>query len=77
MTHEEELLDEKAVLRLLRDEIKCAGSTTAWANKTGLDRTMVSATINRRKPIAKSIIKALGLRIVYMRCKRPPIPTAD
>jgi DNA-binding phage protein len=69
MACEEELLDEKAVLRLLRDEIECAGSTTAWAKKTGLDRTMVSAMINGRNPIAKSVIKALGLRIVYTRGK--------
>jgi hypothetical protein len=47
MTHEEELLDEKAVLRLLRNEIKRAGSAIALAQETGIDRTVVSAAINR------------------------------
>jgi hypothetical protein len=68
MTEERELLDHEAVLRTLSDEIERAGSTAAWAKETGLDRTMVSATINRRKPIPKSIIRALGLKVVYVRC---------
>jgi DNA-binding phage protein len=69
MTDEAELLDGKAALRLLGDEIKRAGSVTAWAKETGLDRTQISAALNRRKPISKSILKALGLKIVYLRCK--------
>jgi len=62
-------LDENDVLRLLRAEIEQAGSQAAWARRTGVDRTFVNAVVNRRKPIARVIIKALGLNVVYARRK--------
>jgi DNA-binding phage protein len=68
MTDKDKLLDQKGVIRMLRDEIKQAGSTTAWAKKTGIGRTMVSKVMSGRKPIPKSILKALGLKVVYWQC---------
>jgi hypothetical protein len=67
MTDKDELLDRTGVIRMLCDEIKQVGSTTAWAEKMRIDRTLVSHVISGRKPVPKSIINALGLKVVYMR----------
>jgi hypothetical protein len=67
MTDKDELLDHKGVIRMLCGEIKQAGSTTAWAKKMRIDRTLVSHVISGRKPVPKSIIHALGLKVVYVR----------
>jgi plasmid maintenance system antidote protein VapI len=54
------------VMSLLRFEIKQAGSQMAWAKKAGVSRPILNKILNGRKPIAPSIIRALGLRIAIM-----------
>ncbi len=56
------ILTEKAVAVLLRSEVRKSQSISAWAKSVSLDRTHVSSVVNQRRPISKSMIRALGLR---------------
>jgi DNA-binding phage protein len=58
--------DEKDVLRLLRSEVKRAGSQSAWARKTGIDRTFLNKVLTGQKSLSQKVIKALKLRTVYV-----------
>jgi hypothetical protein len=62
-----EILDGTGVLRLLRREIKNAGSTALWATKAGLDPWTVRHVLAGRRSPSRSVIKALGLEVVYRR----------
>jgi DNA-binding phage protein len=64
-----DLVDREGVPRLLRVEIKRAGSIAAWARKVGVDRSIVYRALRGKKPAARSIIDALGLEVVYRRRK--------
>lgn len=56
------VLTEKDVVVLLRTEVRKFESITAWAKSVSLDRTHVSSVVHQRRPISKSMIRALGLR---------------
>jgi hypothetical protein len=58
-------LEYKDVMRLLRSEIERAGGQTAWAKMAGVDRPDLNKALGWTKPLSKSVIKALNLRIVY------------
>ena len=64
-----EILDGAGMLRLLRREIKNAGSTGLWATKVGLDPSTVHHVLASRRSPSRSLIKALGLEVVYRRRK--------
>src|SRR6516162_9435900 len=64
-----EILDPAGMLRLLRREIKNAGSTGLWATKVGLDPSTVHHVLASRRSPSRSLIKALGLEVVYRRRK--------
>ena len=66
------LLEPKDVIRVLRFEVERAGGPTAWAKKTGIDRTIISKVLNDRRPLPKEIIKALKLRMVFV--SEPKLP---
>ena len=66
------VFDEKDVLRLLRSEVKRAGGQSAWARKTGIERTYLSKVLAGQKPPSKRIINALKLRTVYASDSKPP-----
>jgi DNA-binding transcriptional regulator YdaS (Cro superfamily) len=60
-------LEHEDVMRLLRSEIERAGSQLAWAKREGVSRPEVNKMLGWSRPISKTVIKALKLRIVYVR----------
>ena len=56
-------LQIKDVVRLLRSEVKKAGGQQAWAEKTGIERTIVNRTLSGQRGPSKNVLKALNLRI--------------
>ena len=62
------IFEHKAVIQLLLSEVQKAGSQTAWANRHGLDRTVVNQVLHGTKQPCESIIRALGLRIAVTQC---------
>jgi DNA-binding phage protein len=58
------LLRIEDVIRLLRDEVKRAGSQTEWARRNGVERTSVSHVLSGRKRPTKDIVKTLKLEKV-------------
>ena len=56
------LLTKINAVALLRAEVKRAGSVAAWAKSASVDRTFVSGVVHQRRPISKSMLRALGLR---------------
>jgi DNA-binding transcriptional regulator YdaS (Cro superfamily) len=55
------------IIDLLRSEIEKAGSQLDWAQREGINRTVVNQVINGRKAITKRIRTALKVRTVYLR----------
>ena len=64
--HPTVILEHEDVMRLLRSEIERAGSQLAWAKREGVSRPEVNKMLGWSKPISKTVIKALKLRIVYV-----------
>jgi hypothetical protein len=60
------VLDEDDVVRLLRIAVEREGSQIAFADHYGVDRAIISAVLNGRRRIGGSLVKALGLRKVYL-----------
>jgi DNA-binding phage protein len=60
------MLDDKAVLRLLRSEVAKAGGQSEWARKSGVSRSLLNKVLHGRKQISSKFIKALNLRVVYI-----------
>jgi DNA-binding phage protein len=60
-----DILEREDVLRLLRSEVARAGGQVQWAKKAGLNRTHVNKILQGAKPLSKSAIKALKLRVVF------------
>jgi DNA-binding transcriptional regulator YdaS (Cro superfamily) len=58
------------ILNLLRSEVEKAGSQFDWAQREGINRTMLNKVINGRKTITPSIKEALKVRTVYLRDAR-------
>ena len=58
--------DEKDVIRLLRSEVKRAGSQAAWAKKAGIQRTWINKILKGRTAPTKKVISALKLRRVVV-----------
>jgi DNA-binding phage protein len=59
-------LDNRAVISLLRAEVKRAGGVMAWSKKQRIHRATISRALNGHSPPTKGIIKALGLRIIVV-----------
>jgi hypothetical protein len=62
----ERLLNVNDVIRLLRSEIKRAGSQRAFARKAGVNVSVVSKTLRGMVLPSEKIINALKLRVVYL-----------
>jgi hypothetical protein len=60
------VFDEDEVIHLLRAAVDREGSQIAFADHYGIDRANVSAVLNGRRRINGSLVKALGLRKVYI-----------
>lgn len=54
------------VIFLLRSKIKRAGGSTAWAKKTGVNRTTLSRVLHGHRQPTKAILRALNLRMVFV-----------
>ena len=55
------LLSAEDVIALLQVEIAKAGSQTAWARRTGANRTSLNLALTGRQPVTQSLLEALGL----------------
>lgn len=60
------LLSVNDVIRLLRSEVKRAGSQRAFARKAGVNVSVVSKTLRGIVPPSEKILNALKLRVVYL-----------
>jgi len=60
------LLNLNDVLRLLRSEVERAGSQRAFAEKAGVNVSVVSKTLRRMVLPSAKILGALNLRVVYL-----------
>jgi hypothetical protein len=60
------VLDDKDVRLLLRAAIKREGSISAFARRHGLERSQLNNMLNERRPVSRVVLKALGLRKVYV-----------
>jgi len=60
------LLNVKDVMRLLRSEVKRAGSQRAFARKAGVNVSVVSKTLRGIVLPSEKILSALDLRVVYL-----------
>jgi hypothetical protein len=58
------LLDDKDVLRLLREDVDRAGGQSAWARRSGIDRTHLSRVLKGKRPLSPTIVQALKLKRV-------------
>ena len=56
------VLEPKEVVRLFRAEVQMAGSISAWARRTSIQRATVSNVFHNKKPFSKKMLRALGLR---------------
>ena len=59
------LLDEKVVLRLLREDVDKAGGQSAWARQTGVDRVHLNKVLRGKRPLTRTILQALKLKKMY------------
>jgi hypothetical protein len=64
--HKAFVFDEDEVVHLLRAAVEREGSQIAFADRYGVDRANVSAVLNGRRRINGSLVRALGLRRVYV-----------
>ena len=60
------LLNLNDVIRLLRSEVKRAGSQRAFAKKAGVNVSVVSKTLRGMVLPSEKILSALDLRVVYL-----------
>ena len=60
------LLNLNDVIRLLRSEVKRAGSQRAFARKAGVNVSVVSKTLGGIVLPSEKILSALNLRVVYL-----------
>lgn len=60
------LLTLEDAIRLLRSEVKRAGSQRAFARKAGVNVSVVSKTLRGIVLPSEKILRALKLRVVYL-----------
>ena len=66
----ERVFNEDEVFIFLKAAIERTGRSIAFAERYGINRTYVSHVLSGRSPIARPIIKALGLHKVYIVAKK-------
>jgi len=60
------ILDDKDVVVLLGAIIIREGSISAFARRHGLELSQLNKMLNGRRPVSRALVKALGLRKVYV-----------
>jgi hypothetical protein len=58
------LIDKGDVLRLLHQVVERAGSQSAWAKQSGVDRPLLNQVLKGKRPLPPTILKALKLKKV-------------
>jgi hypothetical protein len=58
--------DDADVVQLLREAVDREGSITAFAKRASLHRVVINSILNGRRPASRPLVKALGLRKVYV-----------
>jgi len=58
--------DDDEVVQLLRAAIEREGNQVAFARHHGLDRVYLNMVLHGKRAIGEKVIKALGLRKVYI-----------
>jgi hypothetical protein len=58
------LLDENDVLRLLHEDVNRVGGQSAWARRSGIDRTHLNRVLKGQRPLSLNIAQALKLKKV-------------
>jgi DNA-binding phage protein len=58
--------DDHEVVQLLRAAIAREESQTAYARRHGLERTSLNMILRGKRPVSDAVMKALGLRKVYV-----------
>jgi hypothetical protein len=66
-----QLLSHEDVVELLRAEIESAGTESAWARRTGANRTSLNLALKGRVGLQRNILEALGLRKVVVVAYEP------
>jgi hypothetical protein len=64
-TRQEELFELEDIVRMLRSEVKRAGSQAEWARRNSVNQPDLSCTITGKRPPTKDILRALNLRKVF------------
>ena len=64
------MFDDDEAFILLKAAIDREGTLIAFSERYGVNKTYVSHVLHGRLPIAGAIIKALGLRKVYVATKK-------
>jgi hypothetical protein len=67
---QERVFDEDEALILLKAAIERDGSSIMFAERHGVNPSYISHVLTGRYPIAHVLIKALGLRKVYVAAKK-------
>ena len=62
----DDLRSHDAILSLLKEQIRDAGSQIKWSLRKGVNPSLVSQTITRRIDVPPSIAQALGFEPVTM-----------
>ena len=60
------ILDHKDVRLLLRAAIEQEESISAFSRRHGLELSQLNKMLNGRRPVSRVVVKALGLRKVYV-----------
>jgi DNA-binding phage protein len=60
------VFDDDAVVHLLRAAIEREGSQTAFAKGYGVNRSHINEVLNGKRHASGRLLKALGLRKVYV-----------
>ena len=58
------LLSSDDVIELLRAEVEKAGTESAWARRTGANRSSLNLVLKGRVGLQKNLLDALGLDVV-------------
>jgi hypothetical protein len=66
-----QILEVQDVKKLLIKAVSAAGGQSAWARKFGIPRSVINLVLQGRRKPTRSIITALGLKIVYIK-ELPP-----
>jgi hypothetical protein len=61
------IVEVQDVKKLLKKAVSAAGGQSAWARKFGIPRSVINLVLQGKRKPTRSIITALGLKIVYIK----------